>query len=208
MTKPTNLGASPIYACFGMDELSIWMRNIQFADDRSCVIMGISYIDSLLGELLKAKMIAKSTVPDELLKERGPLGTLAARIDAAVAFGLISPELGLELHRLRRLRNKTAHNYIPVSLEEPPLSEMCESLRLGKNSPPVKAHKLKMRFVLAVASICMTLQTRVPQVQRCKRPKLDSLWPALVDEKTLKEAIEGAKKHGGRIPLDPGLYEF
>ena len=208
MTKPSNLGASPTCAAFGMDELSVWMRNIQFADDRSCVIMGVGYVDSLLGELLKVKMIAQSKVPDNLLRESGPLGTLASRVDAAVAFGLISPELGLEIHRLRRIRNRMAHEYTPISLEEPPLSDMCGMLRLARWSPPVKAHKVKFRFVLVVSSICMTLQRRIPQIQRCKRPKPgDSLWSELIDDKTRRAFAEAAKKHGGRIPIDPSLYD-
>jgi len=61
-----------------MLELDKWMRNIQLADDHACVLMGVGYVESLLGELLRAKMIAESKVPEAILKDRGPLESLSA----------------------------------------------------------------------------------------------------------------------------------
>ncbi len=192
-----------------MLELGEWMQNIQLADDHGCILMGVGYVESLLGDLLSARMIAESKVPDVLLRDRGALGSLSARIDATVAFGVISPELGAELHRLRKIRNRAAHEYKPMSLEKPPVSDMCNALRLVKSYPtnlPI-TQSVRMRFVMAVSSICMTLQTRIPEIQRCKRPKLDSLWLALIDDVKRAEVAEQVKHNEGRIPLDSRLYE-
>jgi hypothetical protein len=59
------------------------------SSDRSIALVAGSYLDAALDALLRARQLEVPEV-EELLGERGPLGTLAAKVDAAYVLGLVT----------------------------------------------------------------------------------------------------------------------
>jgi len=75
--------------------------------DRACAVLAGALLDSLLEHLLRKAMVPDSS--QELFRAQGPLGSFAAKIDLALALGLISHEDHRELTLVRRIRNDFAH---------------------------------------------------------------------------------------------------
>ena len=76
--------------------------------DRACAVLAGALLDSLLEQLLRKAMVLGSS--QELFGSQGPLGSFAAKIDLALALGLISHEDHRELTLVRRIRNDFAHH--------------------------------------------------------------------------------------------------
>ena len=78
--------------------------------DRGAVIVSVSLIDELLGNLLKAKLAPSLEKSDELFDAAfSPFGSFSAKIDLAYRIGLLRPSVRKSLHLLRKIRNNFAH---------------------------------------------------------------------------------------------------
>ncbi|WP_181182003.1 MULTISPECIES: MltR family transcriptional regulator [unclassified Mesorhizobium] len=76
-------------------------------------------VDNELTELIFSHMPGLDVELDRsLFKGSAPLATFSAKIDLAKAMGIIEAELWVQLHRLRRLRNKFAHASKVLSFED------------------------------------------------------------------------------------------
>lgn len=65
----------------------------------------------------------------ELLGGFGPLSSFSSRISVASGFGLIPMDLAGDLHLVKKIRNRFAHQHSPLRFEEPPISAFVSNLR-------------------------------------------------------------------------------
>ncbi|MEZ9231361.1 hypothetical protein AB4259_09790 [Vibrio amylolyticus] len=77
--------------------------------DRASVIVGSSYIDDTLLEILKAKL---PNLNSDCFDFNGPLGTFSSRIIMAYGLGVYSVEIKSQIDILRRIRNSCAHDKV------------------------------------------------------------------------------------------------
>lgn len=82
--------------------------------DRGFILVLTSYLELLLGDLLKASVAGGPTDHKEYLRTNS---TLAARARAAAALGLISPAMSDDIDRIRNIRNELAHHWDRTSLD-------------------------------------------------------------------------------------------
>lgn len=83
--------------------------------DRGCILIGASVLDDVLSSLLQKHLgrtdhVNKSAM-EPLFAGMGPLSTFSARIKLAYCLGLIKKWEFEDLERIRKIRNKAAHEY-------------------------------------------------------------------------------------------------
>ncbi len=83
--------------------------------DRGCILIGASVLDDVLCDLLKKKLgrsdhIIKQAM-EPLFSGMGPLSSFSARIKLSYCLGLITQWEFEDLERIRKIRNKAAHEY-------------------------------------------------------------------------------------------------
>jgi hypothetical protein len=123
------------------------------ADDRSCVIMTVSYLDICLHNLL----LQRAVHPNALLKlmsEARPLGTFSAKIDALRAFQWIDGNSYHDLHLIRKVRNHFAHNVDVHSFDDVPVRSWCEGLCNCDSLDSPREPECRLRYI---NSVCVTM---------------------------------------------------
>jgi hypothetical protein len=93
-------------------------------DRLNLVLCLASFAEEALGRLLIGYLREPKQAKELVEGFNAPLGTLATRIKAAFAMGLISREQFEDLEILRRIRNEFAHNWEEVSLEHGDLKSL------------------------------------------------------------------------------------
>ena len=100
--------------------------------ERASGIMGGYIISHCLENMLKIIMI-NDPIVDELFDSPRSLGTLAAKIECAYAFGLIDKQTKADLNYIRKIRNKFAHTFENLSFDDSPIRDWCQELSAVKN---------------------------------------------------------------------------
>ncbi len=98
----------------------------------ACVLIGTSYIDQCLSEILREYFIAKSKTVNKILDSRGLLGTISAKIDLAYSLGLISKPVKCDLDIIIEIRNSFAHSHEKIHFESRKIKELIEKLEYIK----------------------------------------------------------------------------
>lgn len=83
--------------------------------DRGCILIGASVLDDVLCDLLKKRLgksdHAAKQAMEPLFAGMGPLSSFSARIKLAYCLELIAQWEFEDLERIRKIRNKAAHEY-------------------------------------------------------------------------------------------------
>lgn len=104
--------------------------------ERACAIVGVAYLDDLLGQVLENYLLENTSAYHDLINPENinaPLSSFGARITAAYGTGLLS-EVDLEVMRiLKKIRNLFAHN-IKLSFRDDKVISRCNRLEELLNS--------------------------------------------------------------------------
>lgn len=95
--------------------------------ERACAIVGVAYIDDLLGQVLENYLLENKGAYQDLLNPENinaPLSSFGARISAAYGMGLISHSDLKVLRKLKKVRNRFAH-YINLSFHDDKVKSHC-----------------------------------------------------------------------------------
>jgi hypothetical protein len=111
-----------------MDALNRMLSIVPMHDERGRVLCLAAFAEEALGRLLIGYLREEKQAKELVEGFNAPLGTLAARIKAGFAMGLISREQFENLEILRRIRNEFAHNWEEVSLERGGLKSLVGKL--------------------------------------------------------------------------------
>jgi DNA-binding MltR family transcriptional regulator len=96
----------------------------------SAAIIGAASIDDALANMIADKFPKLSkALRKRLFKGYGPFASFSVRIDVALAFGIISPELKSDLEALRQIRNAFAHSPENLSLKSPQTNKWLQQMR-------------------------------------------------------------------------------
>jgi DNA-binding MltR family transcriptional regulator len=114
MKTPKAIGAEDL----GVAILRSIDAEFRSAEDRALAVIGASYLDSILEQLLRAAFIDDEEEADRLLAPDRPIGANGARYQLAYCLGLISAEQRDDLKTIAKVRNLFAHNYSVASLED------------------------------------------------------------------------------------------
>ncbi|WP_422097196.1 MltR family transcriptional regulator [Variovorax sp.] len=100
--------------------------------DRGVILVGASAVDDVLKSLLLSKLARDEHVAkvaaDPLFAGMGPLATFSSRIKLAYAMDLIPRWMFEDLERIRKVRNKAAHEVSAKTFESNEVVQMTSAL--------------------------------------------------------------------------------
>jgi DNA-binding MltR family transcriptional regulator len=96
--------------------------------DMACVLIATSYLEQTLASLLERFFIRSDTAKKLLDSRGGALGNFQSRSDVSYCLGLIPKSLYRNLCVVGEIRNKFAHSYLSLNLDDPEIVPMIESL--------------------------------------------------------------------------------
>jgi len=99
--------------------------------DRAVPILAFAFIDSEIEQLLRAA-VNRSVHGgvDQLFGALGPLGSASTRINMAHALHWLTDETVNDLHLLRRIRNRYAHERMPDGLDDERTAQLLANLEM------------------------------------------------------------------------------
>jgi hypothetical protein len=97
--------------------------------DAALVVLAMSYIDAHLSDAWKRNMPGKSTTTYDLLFENaGPLSNMSSKIRLAHGLSWLRDDTAADLHTLRKIRNRFAHDPYKKALSDPDIVSLIESM--------------------------------------------------------------------------------
>ena len=136
----------------------------QYAD-RVLAIVALAYLDDMLRELLRARLVDDAAAVDQAF-DRAPLGRAEARIQMAYLVGLIAADVRDSLLQVNTIRNRFAHYHEIDSFEEPGILEITRRIApsivevLFKDDPS-NDKEGRSRFVQSYVILMVMLTTGV-----------------------------------------------
>jgi hypothetical protein len=150
-------------------DLGHFMREFNKESARGAALIAASRLEQLLYRIIRA-FLCDCAISEELLTgPNAPLGTFSARINAALAMGLIERHEFNELHLIRKIRNEFGHSWRDVDFDTPKVTALCE--RLPWLGPPdaKNENKPRQRFGFEVCILLTDLLWREQLVARERR---------------------------------------
>lgn len=118
-----------------MNEHEKWAKFLNAysgADDRSCAILFGSYLESETIDSITRVAVHSEHMDKKLIRGAGPLSSFSARIDLLFAFGLVEENVFKDLHLIRKIRNKFAHEIDIHTFGTEPIMSWVNELILPK----------------------------------------------------------------------------
>jgi DNA-binding MltR family transcriptional regulator len=101
--------------------------------DRAVAILLAAELNILLFKIIQKRLVRHDKkISDQDLLLSGALGSFAARIDIAYRLGLLDGQIAYDLHLVRKIRNKFAHQTHGLHFESKELEELLRKSKLGK----------------------------------------------------------------------------
>jgi DNA-binding MltR family transcriptional regulator len=101
--------------------------------DRAAAIVGASYLDELLKEVLLDYLVEDTNKNDkELFSGNGPLSTFSSRINLSYRIGVISENERKMLHGIRGIRNEFAHKLSGASFTDESIKQRSLNLSVPR----------------------------------------------------------------------------
>jgi DNA-binding MltR family transcriptional regulator len=97
--------------------------------DRGAILVAASFLDSTLERLLRATFVHDGgPLVEQMFSFEGPMGAFSARINMALAMGLIHTDTAAHLHRVRRIRNACAHSPESVDFDTDSVRDLTNAM--------------------------------------------------------------------------------
>jgi DNA-binding MltR family transcriptional regulator len=132
--KPKAVGAEDL----GIEIHSSIDAEFRNADDRVMAVVGAAYLDSILGQLLRAAFLDDEEEVNRLLAPDRPLGANGSRYQLAYCLGLITADQRDDLKTIAKIRNLFAHNYSVASFESDQSKAILKNLHFAERQESIR----------------------------------------------------------------------
>ena len=152
-----------------IQELSEFLNEFNKESDRGATLIAASVLDDWLQKIIKEFLVDNQSAKNLISSFNAPLGTFAAKVEAAHALGLIQDNEFQEITLIRKIRNEFGHSWQGVSFETPKVSDLTNKLpwlgpkELESDSSP------RQRFNFAISILLTDLMWRSRLVVKEKR---------------------------------------
>ncbi|HXX21704.1 MAG TPA: hypothetical protein VEO19_00985 [Terriglobia bacterium] len=165
--------------------------------DRACALMAAEYCSAKLSDVLSAAFVDDKKVVKKILGDDpyAPLGTFSSRIDLAYLVGLVSKTAHRELHLIRKIRNRFAHEYAPLTFEDPRIANWCRELD-GHNifGRPKRSRANFLRNLMGLLAILSCAARDAQHVEPVEDVKIREL-PTSEERRLVSEKIAELAKY-------------
>ena len=104
------------------------IRQTKDEPDRGRALVLTAWLDDALDQYMRTRVVDDKKVIESLFDGDRPLSTFSARINAAYAFAYISNGVFRDLHAIRNIRNRFAHERALLTFEDQSIKDMCHNL--------------------------------------------------------------------------------
>jgi DNA-binding MltR family transcriptional regulator len=157
MSKPADLSKPELFA--HLDRYDHVVRMFHDESDRAAAILGATYLETLLGKLLRTKFVQSPST--EMFSGHGLLASFSSRVDIAYALGLFDEDVYRDLNLIRRIRNDFAHNIDYATFAEPAIRQRCAEFSfvklLSSQEPNDVIHGPREQFLLTVGYVSLEM---------------------------------------------------
>jgi hypothetical protein len=173
-----------------LDDLSLFLRELQSESDRGLALVGASVIDDKLRATLKSFLVDCKAGTKLLDEPSAPLATLSSRIDACLSLGLIDQFEYDEVTLIRKVRNAFAHGLHGTTFQTEPIPGLCSTLKsplpIGIGDPTASP---RFRYTNSVISIVTRLYYRPEWVAQERRVIKVWVTPDQVGWRSVEESL-------------------
>lgn len=115
------------------EDQEILDKEFKSDSDRAVAIVGASYLDELLKNIITEYIVKDSEKSNnELFSGNGPLSTFSSRINISYRFGIISEEEKKILNGIRGIRNDFAHKLSGATFEDQSIKQRALNLSIPR----------------------------------------------------------------------------
>lgn len=158
-----------------IESLNALLSELGEETDRGACLVGASYIDEELEEIISAFTIDRID-PEELFGgPAAPISTFSSKSLVAYSLGLITETEYSEITLIRRIRNEFAHSWEDIDFETESISNRVDNLPWRGPEDDDSRHDPRQRFTMAVAMLLGDLLWRRRLVEKEKRYHKE--WP-------------------------------
>jgi hypothetical protein len=164
-------------------------------EDRPTAIVATSLLESVLGIAIAYKFgrFPSDSEFGTLFTGYGPLASFSARVAISYNLKVINSDQRHDLGVIKDIRNKFAHNYLPLSFDTNEINMLCQKLKLTiKLNPPLSdriGDDNKGKFVKSIIRNTTYIVTTMMQTKHEK--DVLAANKQLIYDKTLKALKDG-----------------
>jgi len=144
-------------------------RALSAHDERGLALALAAFAEDTLGRLLLTYLIDCKQSKDLVEGFNAPLGTLASRMKAAYAVGLLTKEQYEDLEVARKIRNLFAHNWEGVSLSQPDIRAMIGQLHGYNFDQTPMTTEPRDRLQQSISNVLTELRIQISQHRKHRR---------------------------------------
>ena len=142
-----------------LKEFMAFLEEFNRETPRGAALAAAAFLDNLLGRIISAFLIPNDSGFALTNGFNAPLGTLAAKIAACHAMGLISEAEYKECTLVRKIRNEFAHE-VHVSFKDDRVRSLCASLTMSAKPYPGVTVDTRGQFTSAAVCLIVNLTNR------------------------------------------------
>lgn len=158
-----------------IEDLNALLSQLNDETDRGACLVGASYIDEKLKEIISAFTIDEFDSEDLCGGPAAPISTFSSRSSVAFSLGLITKTEYSEISLIRRIRNEFAHTWEEINFETESISNRVDNLPWRGPRDDDSRHNPRERFNMAVTMLLGDLLWRRRLVKKEKRSHKE--WP-------------------------------
>jgi hypothetical protein len=146
-----------------MDSLNRFQAVVRQQDDRGLALSLAAFTEETLARLLLTYLREGKQSKELVEGFNAPLGTLATRMKAAYAVGLLTDDQYRDLEIARKIRNEFAHDWEGVSLDRQDIKAMIGQLKgYTFDQKPIEGGP-RERLLISVSTILAELRVQITQ---------------------------------------------
>lgn len=120
-------------------------RETKDEPDRGRALVLTAWLDDALDQYLRTRVVDDRKVIESRFDGDRPLSTFSARMNAAYAFAYISKGVFHDLHAIRDIRNRFAHERGVLTFEDQNIKDSCHNLDVIQKTLAAKpVHKMEI----------------------------------------------------------------
>ncbi|MBA9078667.1 MltR family transcriptional regulator [Rufibacter quisquiliarum] len=151
-----------------LQEISQLRLELDKETDRGCALLGVSYLDEELKELIQSYLVQNNTIQKKIFDNNGGLATLSSKIDIAFLLGLISKETYNDLNYIRKIRNEFAHSKYSIDFNNKEVSKIIKNLKSHYRDSSESSRKIFISTIYGILSKINILKDKVENIKERK----------------------------------------
>lgn len=151
------------------NSINRFSRALSAHDERGLALALAAFAEDTLGRLLLTYLIDSKQAKDLIQGFNAPLGTLASRMKAAYAVGLLTKDQYEDLEIARKIRNLFAHDWEGVSLSQPHIKAMIGQLHGYNFDQTPMTNEPRDRLQQSISNVLTELRIQIAQHRKHHR---------------------------------------